>query len=61
MSVATLTYSEIIKDKKDAEAAIGKILSDLEKQTGKKVVNIYITKIIASKDSILLPRIEMNL
>lgn len=59
--ITTLSYSEIIKDRQEAERAIGKILSDLQRQTGCQVSGITLTKIIGAKDSILIPKIDLNL
>ena len=57
----TLSYSEIIKDRNEAENAIGKILLDLQKQTGCQVNGIALIKIIGAKDSIMLPKIDLKI
>lgn len=45
---AILNYSEVTKDKKIAEDAIAKILTDLQDHTGILVHGITITKLISS-------------
>jgi hypothetical protein len=58
---ATLSYSEVIKDKKTAESAIAKILFELQELTGCQVKGISFVKIIGKAETMFITQIDINI
>lgn len=56
----TLSYIEVIKQKQAVEAAIAKMLEELQEQTGALVHSIAITKLIGSHSSEIKVSININ-
>lgn len=56
----TLSYSEVIAQKKAAEEAIAKILKELQEQTGANIHGIGTTKLIGAKEIEIEVSINLN-
>ena len=56
----TLTYSEVINQKKATEKAIAKLLTELQEQTGCLIHYITTTKYIGSTDTEIKVSIFLN-